>query len=75
MCIRARACGLFFGSLAGYADGKLQFKGRNILFTICLSSMMIPFQVTMIKLIRFQMVLYPSKVMVPMNRFTGYFMI
>lgn len=44
------ACGLFFGSLAGYAYGKLQFKGRNILFTICLSSMMIPFQVTMIPL-------------------------
>lgn len=43
-------CGLFFGSLAGYAYSKLNFKGRNVLFTICLSSMMIPFQVTMIPL-------------------------
>ncbi len=43
-------CGCFFGSLAGYAYSKLNFKGKNALFTLCLSSMMIPFQVTMIPL-------------------------
>ena len=43
-------CGCFFGSLAGYAYAKLNFKGKNVFFTICLTSMMVPFQVTMIPL-------------------------
>lgn len=36
--------------MAGYAFARLQFKGKNVLFTICLMTMMIPFQVTMIPL-------------------------
>lgn len=39
---------LLFNSLAGYAFARMQFKGKNILFTILLASMMIPFQVIMI---------------------------
>ncbi len=41
---------LFFSSLAGYAYAKLNFKGKNLLFIITLTAMMIPFQVTMIPL-------------------------
>ena len=44
------ASGLLFGSMAGYAYAKLQFKGKNVIFMIVLSSIMIPFQVTMIPL-------------------------
>ena len=44
------ACGLFFGSLAGYAYARMNFKGRNLLFILVLSTMMIPFQVIMIPL-------------------------
>ncbi|MCI1985727.1 MAG: carbohydrate ABC transporter permease [Lactobacillus sp.] len=36
------------GALAGFAFGRMHFKGRNILFLIVLSTMMIPSQVTMI---------------------------
>ncbi|MGI1690681.1 carbohydrate ABC transporter permease [Thermoanaerobacter uzonensis] len=39
---------LFFGSLAGYAFAKLNFKGKKTLFVTLLSSMMIPGIVTMI---------------------------
>ncbi len=41
---------LFFSSLTGYAFAKFNFKGRDILFILILSTMMIPFQVTMIPL-------------------------
>lgn len=36
--------------LAGYSFAKLRFKGSNILFLFVLSTMMVPFQVTMIPL-------------------------
>lgn len=36
------------GALAGFAFGRMRFKGRNVLFLIVLSTMMIPSQVTMI---------------------------
>lgn len=36
------------GSLAGFAFGRMKFKGKNLLFIIILSTMMIPSQVTMI---------------------------
>ncbi|MGC5166492.1 carbohydrate ABC transporter permease [Luteimicrobium sp. DT211] len=39
---------LFFGSLAGYALAKLQFRGRGAVFSAYLASMMIPGIVTMI---------------------------
>lgn len=39
---------LFFGSLGGYAFAKLRFRGRNIIFKVLLSSIMIPGVVTMI---------------------------
>lgn len=39
---------LFFGSLAGYAFAKLQFRGKKIIYTIFLMTMMIPSIVTMI---------------------------
>nr|WP_319777173.1 carbohydrate ABC transporter permease [uncultured Sphaerochaeta sp.] len=41
---------LFFDSMAAYAFARLNFKGRNILFILILSTMMIPFQVLMIPL-------------------------
>jgi len=41
---------LFFNSMAGYAFAKYKFKGKNQLFNILLSSMIIPSQVTMLPL-------------------------
>lgn len=41
---------LLFNSAAGYAFARLTFKGQNVLFTILMASMMIPFQVIMIPL-------------------------
>lgn len=41
---------VFFCALGGYAFAKYEFKGKNILFIILLSSMMIPFEVTMVPL-------------------------
>ncbi len=39
---------LFFGSLAGYTFARLRFPGRNVLFAVVLSTIVIPGQVTMI---------------------------
>jgi multiple sugar transport system permease protein len=41
---------LFTSSLAGYVFAKYQFWGKNVLFTLLLASLMIPFQVMMIPL-------------------------
>lgn len=41
---------LFFDSLAGYTFAKLKFPGRNFLFWMILSTMMIPGQVTLVPL-------------------------
>ena len=41
---------LFFNSLAGFAFAKYRFKGKNFLFNLLLSSMIIPAQVTMLPL-------------------------
>ena len=39
---------LLFCSMAGYAFGRIQFKGKNIMFTMCLATMMIPFQIILV---------------------------
>ncbi|MBB6694645.1 carbohydrate ABC transporter permease [Cohnella xylanilytica] len=39
-----------FASLAGYAFSKIRFAGRNVLFSLLLSAMMIPYQVTQVPL-------------------------
>ncbi|NMO97062.1 carbohydrate ABC transporter permease [Paenibacillus lemnae] len=41
---------VFFASLAGYAFSKIRFKGRAVLFSVLLVSMMIPYQVTQVPL-------------------------
>lgn len=41
---------LFFNSMAGYAFAKYKFKGKDKLFSLLLSSMIIPAQVTMLPL-------------------------
>ncbi|EET62053.1 ABC transporter, permease protein [Marvinbryantia formatexigens DSM 14469] len=41
---------LFFDSLSAYAFGRMHFRGRKLLFSIMLLTMMIPFQVVMIPL-------------------------
>jgi multiple sugar transport system permease protein len=41
---------LFFNSMAGYAFAKFKFKGKNKLFNLLLSSMVIPAQITMLPL-------------------------
>lgn len=41
---------LFLNSMAGYAFAKYRFKGKNLLFNLLLSSMIIPSQVTMLPL-------------------------
>ncbi|MEO1021445.1 MAG: carbohydrate ABC transporter permease [Bacteroidota bacterium] len=39
---------ILFGSVTGYALSRLRWKGRELLFSICLLTMMIPFQLTLI---------------------------
>ena len=39
---------VFLGALAGYSFAKLKFRGRKIMFSLLLSSMMIPGVITMI---------------------------
>jgi len=41
---------VIFASMAGYAFSKLRFKGRTVLFSLLLVSMMIPYQVTQVPL-------------------------
>ncbi len=41
---------LLLASLAGYSLAKFQYKGRNILFLLILSTMMLPLEVTMVPL-------------------------
>jgi ABC-type glycerol-3-phosphate transport system permease component len=41
---------LFFCSLAGYGFAKFRFPGRNILFSVLIASMIIPFSVTILPL-------------------------
>jgi multiple sugar transport system permease protein len=38
---------VFFCSMAGYAFAKFNFRGKNVLFTMMLGSLMIPFQLVM----------------------------
>ena len=39
---------VFFCSMAGYAFGRIQFKGKAVLFSLCLATMMVPFQIIMV---------------------------
>ncbi len=48
------ACAVAFSSMAGYAFAKLQFKGKNLLFSIVLMQMMMPSQIFIIP--QYQMV-------------------
>lgn len=41
---------LLFDSLAAYAFARMEFRGENVLFTIILLTMMVPFQIIMIPL-------------------------
>jgi multiple sugar transport system permease protein len=41
-------CNLVFCSLAGYAFARLRFLGRGVLFAVIMTTLMVPFQVTMI---------------------------
>jgi multiple sugar transport system permease protein len=41
---------LFSCTLAAYAFGRLQWKGRNVCFALCMATLMLPFQVQMIPL-------------------------
>ena len=41
---------LFSASLAGYSFARLRFKGRDLMFSVLLSTIMVPFAVTMIPL-------------------------
>lgn len=47
-------CAVAFSSMAGYAFAKLQFKGKNLLFSIVLMQMMMPSQIFIIP--QYQMV-------------------
>ena len=44
--------GLFFGSLVGYGLAMYDFKGRNVIFTIVLIVMMMPFEILILPLYR-----------------------
>jgi multiple sugar transport system permease protein len=41
---------ILINSLAGYAFARMEFKGKNAIFTLLMASMMIPFQVIMVPL-------------------------
>jgi ABC-type glycerol-3-phosphate transport system permease component len=41
---------LLSSALVAYGFGRVRWRGRNIFFAICLSTMMVPFQVTMVPL-------------------------
>jgi len=40
-------CNVIFDSMTGYAFARMNFRGKNILFTIILVTMMVPFQIIM----------------------------
>ena len=44
--------GLFFGSLVGYGLAMYNFKGKNLIFTLVLVVMMIPFEILLLPLYR-----------------------
>ncbi len=44
--------GLFFGSIVGYGLAMYDFKGRNLVFTLVLVVMMIPFEILLLPLYR-----------------------
>ena len=44
--------GLFFGSFVGYGLAMYNFKGRNLIFTLVLVVMMIPFEILLLPLYR-----------------------
>lgn len=46
----ATALRLFFCALAGYGFAKFRFPGRNILFSVLIASMIVPFTVTLVPL-------------------------
>jgi len=50
LSVLVTAVSLLFNSMAGYAFAKFRFNGKDKLFTILLSSMIIPAQVTMLPL-------------------------
>jgi multiple sugar transport system permease protein len=56
---------VLFDSMAGYAFARINFKGKNALFTIVLITMMVPFQVLMIPL---YLLLYKMHIL---NTFAG----
>ena len=43
---------LLFGSMAGFALGRLRFRGSRLLFLGCLAALFVPFQVVMVPLAR-----------------------
>jgi ABC-type glycerol-3-phosphate transport system permease component len=48
VAVTSTALATFLSALAGFAFSKYQFRGKNALFVVVLSSLMIPYQVTMI---------------------------
>ena len=46
------ATGLFFGSLVGYGLAMYDFRGKNLIFTLVLIVMMIPFEILLLPLYR-----------------------
>jgi multiple sugar transport system permease protein len=48
VAVTSTVLGLLTASLAGYAFGRLRFPGRDILFSLCLATLMLPGIVTMI---------------------------
>lgn len=48
IAVTATILGVLTASLSGYGFARLRFPGRNILFALCLSTMMVPYAVTMI---------------------------
>ena len=42
------ACNVFFSALAGYAFARLRFRGKNVLFSAFLATLMVPGHVTLV---------------------------
>ena len=48
IAIIVTVCNLFFATLAGYAFARLQFVGKNFIFMLFITSLMVPAHVTMV---------------------------
>ncbi len=60
-----------FGTVAAYAFAKLRFPGRDLLFFVCLLTLMVPFQVNLIPLYRIMVELHKAVPAIGVDTYFG----